>query len=200
MRIGAVLLAAHAVDGLHGLPAALVRLQGVSFIRRQLVALSGAGVDEVAIVTGAARHAVEDEIRPFSVRLAHVADEGRDEGAAIRAGLKALEGPFDAIFILPGELVLIGSGDLVELIGAFKKRAAGNAVVPFVDAERGAPMLVDTAAQAQRVHGEVDFALAHRHDSGNQRFVTRLARASDIESLAGRTGWRFEIPEMEAVF
>src|SRR5215471_12836669 len=100
MRIGAVLLAARAVDGLDGLPAALVRLQGVSFVRRQLVALSGAGVDEVAIVTGAARRTVEDEVRPFSVRLAHDDGEGRDPDASIRAGLKALEGPFDAVFIV----------------------------------------------------------------------------------------------------
>ena len=36
-----------------------------------MVALSGAGVDEVVVVTGHARDEIEEEMRAFSVSLAH---------------------------------------------------------------------------------------------------------------------------------
>ena len=49
----------------------LIRLQGVPLISRQLVALSGAGVDEVVVVTGHGRHAIEEQVRSYVVTLAH---------------------------------------------------------------------------------------------------------------------------------
>jgi len=198
LRIGAVLLAASAGDTARGLPAGLLRLQGVSLIRRQLVGLSGAGVDEVVIVTGEARAAVEEEIRPFSVRVAHDPRHGRPPESSIRTGLAHLDGPFDAVFILPGELALVGTPDLVELIAAFKKRPAGHAVVPFVEGRAGAPILLDDLAQARMLEGELDPALVHRHETGNTRFVTRLQGEDDVAMLAGRSGWRLEWPELEA--
>jgi CTP:molybdopterin cytidylyltransferase MocA len=198
LRIGAVLLAAGVGDSACGLPASLLRLQGVSLVRRQLVALSGAGVDEVVIVTGAAREAVEHEVRPFSVRVVHDPHH-RDPESSIRIGLAQLEGPFDGVFILPGELALVGTPDLVELIGAFKKRPAGHAVVPFVDGRDGAPALLDGIAQGRLLEGDLDPALVHRHETENTRFVTRLQSEGDLAILAGRTGWRLEWPEPVAV-
>ena len=54
LRIGAVLLAAGEGRRMGGVAKPLIRLQGVPLISRQLVALSGAGVDEV-VVAGKAR-------------------------------------------------------------------------------------------------------------------------------------------------
>jgi len=59
LRVGAVLLAAGEGQRMGGVAKSLIRLQGVPLINRQLVALSGAGVDEVVVVTGHARDAVE---------------------------------------------------------------------------------------------------------------------------------------------
>ena len=69
LRIGAVLLAAGEGLRMGGVAKALIRLQGVPLVTRHLVALSGAGVDEVVIVTGHAREAVEREVRGFPVAL-----------------------------------------------------------------------------------------------------------------------------------
>ncbi len=59
LRVGAVLLAAGEGRRMGGVAKPLIRLQGVPLISRQLVALSGAGVDEVVVVTGHARRAIE---------------------------------------------------------------------------------------------------------------------------------------------
>lgn len=71
LRIGAVLLAAGEGRRMGGVAKPLIRLQGVPLISRQLVALSGAGVDEVVVVTGHARTAVERQVQSFSVTLVH---------------------------------------------------------------------------------------------------------------------------------
>ena len=70
LRIGAVLLAAGEGRRMGGVAKPLIRLQGVPLISRQLVAPSGAGIDEVVVVTGHARLAVENAVRGFVVTLA----------------------------------------------------------------------------------------------------------------------------------
>lgn len=204
LRIGAVLLAAGEGTRMHGVPKPLIRLQGVPLIRRQLVALSGAGVDEVAVVTGYAREAVEEQVRSFPVTLAHNAAFRDGQHGSVRAGLAALSGPFDAVFIALADLPLIGTGDLVELIGAFKKRPGGHVVVPVVDGQRGNPILLDEVALAEILASGTDLAcrhlierhpeFVHVHTTANRRFVTDLDTLEDVESLAGSTGWQFEVP------
>ncbi len=50
VAVGAVLLAAGAGERIGRRPKCLMELGGVSLIRRTLIALSGAGVDEVVVV------------------------------------------------------------------------------------------------------------------------------------------------------
>ena len=84
LRIGAVLLAAGEGRRMGGVPKALITLQGVPLINRHLIALSGAGVDEVVVVTGFGRDAVEAQIATFPVTLAHNADFAQgQQGCAV---------------------------------------------------------------------------------------------------------------------
>eukprot|EP01036_Dinobryon_divergens_P001247 gene1247-1624_t len=128
LRIGAVLLAAGEGRRMGGVPKALITLQGVPLINRHLIALSGAGVDEVVVVTGFGRDAVEAQIATFPVTLAHNADFAQGQQGSVRVGLAALRGAFDAVLVVLADQPLIGAPDLTELIAAFKKKAIGNIV------------------------------------------------------------------------
>jgi molybdenum cofactor cytidylyltransferase len=204
LRIGAVLLAAGEGRRMGGIAKPLIRLQGVPLIRRQLVALSGAGVDEVVVVTGFAREAVEEQVRSFPVTLAHNAAYRDGQQGSVRVGLESLTGRFDAVFIALADQPLIGSADLTELIGAFKKRPAGHLVVPVVDGERGNPILLDEYARSEILASATNVGcrqlierrpdLVHAHLTDNQRFITDVDTAEDVEALARRTGWRLEVP------
>jgi CTP:molybdopterin cytidylyltransferase MocA len=206
-RIGAVLLAAGEGRRMGGVVKPLIRLQGVPLISRQLVALSGAGVDEVVVVTGHARQAVENEVQRFSITLVHNAAHAQGQEGSVRAGLGALSGSFDAVFIVPSDQPLIGAGDLTELIGAFKKRAAGHVLVPVVNGQRGNPILLDEFAQAQILASAANLACRHLterrpelvsvYETGNTRFVTDLDTLEDVQGLIGRTGWQLELPAVE---
>jgi CTP:molybdopterin cytidylyltransferase MocA len=188
LRIGAVLLAAGEGRRMGGVPKPLIRLQGVPLISRQMVALSGAGVDEVVVVTGHARHAIEEQVRSFVVTLVHNAAHADGQQGSVRVGLAALMCPhahisslppegteaslggdpaggpggnFDAVIIMPADLPLIGASDLTELIGAFKKRPAGHVVVPVVDGQRGNPIILDDVALTRILASDTNLACRH---------------------------------------
>ena len=209
LRIGAVLLAAGEGRRMGGVAKSLIRLQGVPLISRQLVALSGAGVDEVVVVTGHARDAVEGAVRSYVVTLAHNDAHAQGQQGSVRAGLAALSGPFDAVIVAPSDQPLIGAGDLTELIGAFKKRPAGHVVVPVVNGQRGNPIILDDVALARILASDTNLAcrhlidrepeLVHVHETTNPRFVTDLDTVEDMQALAQRTGWRLELPAVPAV-
>jgi molybdenum cofactor cytidylyltransferase len=207
LRIGAVLLAAGEGRRMGGVAKPLIRLQGVPLINRQLVALSGAGIDDVVVVTGYARQAIEEQLRSYVVTLAHNDAHGAGQQGSVRVGLTALSGAFDAVIIMPTDQPLIGAGDLIELIGAFKKRSAGHIVVPVVNGQRGNPIVLDDQALAQILASDTNLGcrhlierqpeLVHAYETTNTRFVADLDTVEDVEQLAQRTGWRLEIPAVE---
>ena len=204
LRVGAVLLAAGTGSRMGGVAKSLIRLQGVPLINRQLIALSGAGVDEVVVVTGYARDAVEASVSSFPVTLAHNAEFALGQQSSVRVGLQALRGNFDAVLVVLADQPLLGAADLTELIAAFKKRPAGHVVVPVVDGQRGNPIVMDDVALADILASDTNLAcrnlverqpeLVHVHASTNTRFVTDLDTLADLEALAQRTGWRLDLP------
>ncbi|HCY15992.1 MAG: molybdenum cofactor cytidylyltransferase [Curvibacter sp. GWA2_64_110] len=211
LRIGAVLLAAGEGARMGGVAKPLIRLQGVPLIKRQLIALSGAGVDEVVVVTGFEREAVEAQVQEFPVTLAYNVDYTQGQQGSVRTGLAALNGRFDAVLVVLADQPLIGANDLIELIAAFKKsqkREGGQVVVPVVGGQRGNPILLDEEARTQILASETNLgcrhliernpALVHVHETTNPRFITDLDTLDDVQQLAERTGWKFELPTREA--
>ena len=204
LRIGAVLLAAGEGVRMGGVAKSLIRLQGVPLINRQLIALSGAGVDEVVVVTGHARDAVEAQVQSFPVTLAYNPDYKSGQQSSVRVGLTALSGNFDAVFVVLADQPLIGAGDLTELIAAFKKRPGGHVLVPMVNGQRGNPIVVDATARADILASGTNLGcrnlierqpeLVSVHTSTNTRFITDLDTAEDVQQLAQRTGWTLELP------
>ena len=205
LRVGAVLLAAGEGARMGGVAKPLIRLQGVPLINRHLIALSGAGVDEVVVVTGHAREAIEAQVQAFPVTLAHNPAYAEGQQGSVRVGLAALSGHFDAVFVVLADQPLIGSADLTELMAAFKKRPAGNVVVPVVGGQRGNPIVLDDLARSQILASDTNLGcrhlierqpeLVHVHETSNTRFITDLDTLQDVEQLAQRTGWRLELPD-----
>jgi molybdenum cofactor cytidylyltransferase len=206
LRIGAVLLAAGEGRRMGGVAKPLITLQGVPLISRHLIALSGAGIDEVVVVTGYAREAIEEQMRSYTVTLAHNEAHAEGQEGSVRIGLAALSGSFDAVFVVLADQPLIGAGDLTELIGAFKKRTAGHVVIPVVQGRRGNPILLDASAQAQILGSDTKLGCRHLieqqpelvsvHETTNTRFITDLDTVEDVQQLAQRTGWRLELPAL----
>lgn len=207
--IGAVLLAAGSATRLGGRPKALLELGGVPLIMRQLVALSGAGVDEVAVVLGHHAEAIEPAINHLPITIVHnpMPDEG--QVSSVRVGLRALSPRLDAIMVALADQPLINEQDITALIGAFKKRGDAAMVVPRVSSESGEavpgnPVIFDAALREEWLAGsaslacrnwrEANAARVRWFDTDNRRYRVDIDTPEDLERFAASTGHTLQWP------
>lgn len=203
--VGAVLLAAGKGERMRNRPKALLELAGVPLIRRQLIALSGAGVDDVVVVLGHHHTAIEPLVRDFPVTI--VRNENPDAGhvSSLRVGLAELGANIDAVVVALADQPLIGTADVQDLIGAYKKRPSGTDVVqPWVDDQPGNPVIFGATVRDGILAGDTRVGCrqwqashpekVHRWLSTNTRYRTDVDTPEDIERLAERTGHRLRWP------
>jgi molybdenum cofactor cytidylyltransferase len=207
--IGTVLLAAGSGSRLGGRPKALLELGGVPLILRQLIALSGAGVDEVVVVLGHHADAIEPVVRPFPLMV--VRNPAPDDGqvSSVRIGLQALSPRLDAVMVALADQPLINEQDITALIGAFKKRGDAAMVVPRVDsghgeAEPGNPVIFDAALREQWLAGEADLACrkwradhperVHWFATDNRRYRIDIDTPDDLARFTATTGHALQWP------
>jgi molybdenum cofactor cytidylyltransferase len=210
MTVGAVLLAAGAGARLGGGPKALLELAGVPLIVRQLIALSGAGVDEVAVVLGHHADAVEAVVAAFPITLVRNPSPGDGQASSVRVGLRALSPRLDAVMIVLADQPLIDAQDIVALIGAFKKRGQAAMVVPRVTQADGTmapgnPIIFEAALREEWLAGAADLACrrwrqAHPErvrwfDTPNRRYGVDIDTPEDLARFAASTGHVLAWPE-----
>ena len=204
LAVGAVLLAAGEARRLGGRPKALLELGGVPLIRRILIAMSGAGVDEVAVVLGHRGDEVEAALRDFPVTILRNPDYGQGQMSSMHAGVAALSPRLDAIIVATADQPLLNAHDITALIGAFKKRGTASAVVPYVGDERGSPIVLDAAVREAVLAGEASFGCrqwlaAHpdrivRLETDNRHYTVDVDTPEDIERFEAAYGHRLRWP------
>jgi molybdenum cofactor cytidylyltransferase len=202
--VGAVLLAAGAGSRLGNRPKAMLELGGVPLIRRALIALSGAGVDEVVVVTGHHAVIVEPAVREFPVTIAHNPHPDDGQASSVITGLAALSGRLDAVVVALADQPLVNADDIAALIRAFKQREGAAMVVPRVDGEPGNPVIFDAALRDEWLAGGAEAACRHwreRHpgrvrwlDVANAHYRVDIDTADDLRRFAQRTGHALRWP------
>lgn len=203
MTVGAVLLAAGAGSRLGGRPKALLELGGVPLIMRQLIALSGAGVDEVVVVLGHHAQAIEAAIGQFPITLVHNPAPDEGQASSVRLGLQALSPRIDAVIVALADQPLINAQDITALIAAFRKRGDKSMVVPRVAAADGStapgnPVIFDAALREQWLAGSADLTCrnwrekhpesVHWFDTDNRHYRVDIDTPEDLERFAASTG------------
>jgi molybdenum cofactor cytidylyltransferase len=205
MTVGAVLLAAGAGARMGGRPKALLELGGVPLVLRQLIALSGAGVDELVIVLGHHAASILPVIEQFPVTVVHNPHPDDGQVSSQRLGLAALNPNVDAVLVALVDQPLVSEPDITALIGAFKKRPAEAAVVvPRVDGQPGNPVIFSAGVREQILAGDLRLgcrqwrethpsAVAH-FDTDNRRFIVDVDTLEDIERFERDSGHALRWP------
>lgn len=205
--VGAVLLAAGAGSRMGGRPKALLELGGVPLIRRQLLALSDAGVAEVAVVLGHHAELIAPLVQCFRVTLVHNPCPDDGQVSSLRLGLQALNGTNDAVLVALADQPLIDAGDIRALIGAYETRPEGAAVlVPQVDGERGNPVVFSREVRRQILAGDAQYGCRQWQDahpeavarlvSDNRRYRLDVDTLDDIERFERDTGLALRWPTL----
>jgi molybdenum cofactor cytidylyltransferase len=188
-----------------GRPKALLELGGVPLIRRQLIALSGAGVDEVVVVLGHHADAIEPVVQDFPVTLARNPDPDDGQVSSLRLGLAALTGKLDAVLVALADMPLVNAQDITALIAAYKKRAPGTSVVvPYHGGEPGNPVIFSADVREQILQGEAGVGCrqwraahpqaVHRFDTDIRRFRVDVDSPEDLERFERETGHALRWP------
>lgn len=206
VRVGAILLAAGQGSRMGGVPKALIELQGVPLINRQLIALSGAGVDEVVVVTGHHHALVEPLVEQFPVRIARNLNPETGQASSVRLGLEALGANFDAVIMALCDQPLINAVDIAQLIAAFKKRKSGEIILPMVDGNRGNPIVIGRIALDQMLESGTNMVCRKFMDqhpemvelfhSDNEHFTMDVDSLEDLEKFEEKTGWHLQLPNL----
>jgi molybdenum cofactor cytidylyltransferase len=202
--VGAVLLAAGAGSRLGGRPKSLLELGGVPLIRRQLIALSGAGVDELVVVTGHHAEMIEAAVREFPLTLARNPAPDDGQASSVRVGLRALAGKLDAVIVALADQPLLNAQDITALIAAFKQRGEAAMVVPRVAGEPGNPVIFEAGLRDEWLAGDVDAACrrwrdahpqrVHWFDTDNSRYRVDIDTPEDLRRFTERTGHELRWP------
>jgi molybdenum cofactor cytidylyltransferase len=209
LNVGAVLLAAGAGSRLGGKPKSLLELGGVPLVMRHLIALSGAGVDEVAVVLGHHAAAIEAAIGSFPVTLVRnpVPDDG--QASSVRLGLQALSPRLDAVLIALADQPLIDAQDIVALISAFRRRGDKDLVVPLVteadgSAAPGNPVVLGASLRDQWLAGSGDLTGRKWREANpdrvswleteNQHYRMDIDTPEDLQRFEDVTGHRLVWP------
>ena len=198
LAVGAVLLAAGEAGRMGGRPKPLLQLGGVPLIRRNLFALSGAGIDEVAVVLGHRADEIEPAVREFPVTLVRNPNYALGQASSVRCGLAALSPRLDAIVIALADMPLITAEDVTAVLGAYKRRPHGSVLVPFVDGERANPVVFDAALRDDVLAGNRNFGCRQwierhpdqvaRFDVDNHHYRVDLDTFEDLDQFERRYG------------
>jgi CTP:molybdopterin cytidylyltransferase MocA len=205
LKVGAVLLAAGTASRMGGRPKCLLELGGVPLIRRQLIALSDSGVDEVVVVLGHDAERIAPLVQSFPVTVVRNPRPEDGQVSSLRLGLAALGGEPDAVLVALADQPLIDAQDIGDLIEAYKTRPEGTAVlVPTVDGLPGNPVMFAAEVKDEILASEVSLGCKQwqaAHPERVQRWITANPRyrvdvdtPEDIEALAERTGHRLKWP------
>jgi CTP:molybdopterin cytidylyltransferase MocA len=174
-------------------------------IKRHMIALSGAGVDEVVVVTGYYHADVEPAVESFPVKVVRNPAPEEGQQSSVRLGLEALTNTLDLVLIMLADQPLLTADDLTELISTFKKRSPGTSIVyPEVNEQRGNPVIFSGELIAQLLAADKKIgcrkfiddnpALVHKLITENDHFVLDIDTPEDVMTFEKRTGWKLTLP------
>jgi CTP:molybdopterin cytidylyltransferase MocA len=180
-------------------PTCLLELGGVALIRRLLIALSGAGVDEVVVVLGRHARAIEPALQDFPITVVRQPAPHTGWDASAHTGLAALAGKLDAVLLLRADQPLLNAQDLTQVIGAYKKRPDGCLLTrPLVDGAPGLPLMLAAEAREQILaeptgSGPLAWQAAHAERiapfvTSNRRYRVTIDRPQDVARFQADTG------------
>lgn len=203
--VGAILLAAGSGSRMGHRPKSLLELDGIALIRRQISALSGAGVQDLVVVLGHHAERIAQAVQDCPVTVVRNPDPDAGQVASLRIGLQALSPKIDAVLVALADQPLINAHDINDLMAAYKKRPPGTQVVqPEVDAQPGNPVMFSVEVRRQILASDAKIGCkqwqsvhpqaVYRWPSPNTHYRTDVDALDDVEHLAARTGHRLRWP------
>ena len=198
VRFSAVVLAAGQSARMGSANKLLLPFGDEPLVRRTVRTVLAAGVQETVVVTGFQARDVTRAVLdlPVTVQPNLLYEDGQMRSVA--AGVAALARATDAILVCPGDLPLLQTADLHELMDVFLAHPASSIVIPRFQGERGNPIVFAAAyapevAAGRRLIGCRKLAQQYPeetfwHEASHERFTTDCDTPADYQRLLERLG------------
>jgi molybdenum cofactor cytidylyltransferase len=196
IRFSAVVLAAGQSSRMGGANKLLLPFAGEPLVRRTVRTLLAAGVQETVVVTGHQGREVMRSVLDLPVTIQPNLRYEDGQMRSVAAGVAALTRATDAIFVCPGDLPLLRTGDLLELMDVFLAHPDSSIVIPRHQGERGNPIVFAAAyapevAAGRRLIGCRKLAQQYPeetfwHEAAHERFTTDCDTPQDYQRVLER--------------
>jgi molybdenum cofactor cytidylyltransferase len=198
IRFSAVVLAAGQSTRMGGANKLLLPLAGEALVRRTVRTVLAAGVQETVVVTGWQAREVTRAVLdlPVTIQPNLLYEDGQMRSVA--AGVAALAQATDAILVCPGDLPLLRTEDLHELMEVYLAHPDSSIVIPRYQGERGNPIVFAAAyapevAAGRRLIGCRKLAQQYPeetfwYEAGHERFTTDCDTPEAWQQLLERLG------------
>lgn len=144
----ATILAAGLGQRMGGRPKAALQIGGTSLLERLMLALSGAGVDGIAVVLGPYPQTLLPLAQRCAARVLQAPPDTpltTSQRLAVQAQIE--HAPGHDMLVLLADLPLLTSAHIAWLLDAWPQRPAGtHAQMPVVDKVRGHPLILSWQA------------------------------------------------------
>ena len=205
LSVAAVLLAAGAGTRMGYQPKSLLELDGVPLIRRQILALQGAGVTELVVVLGHHASQIVPLLKDFAVTLVSNPNPEASPVSSQRLGLQSLSGQTDAVLMALADQPLIDAPDVKQLMDAFKHRPVGTSLLfPRVHGQPGNPVIFTAAVRTAILACPPEVGCkqwrqqhapqVHACDCDNLHFVQDVDTPEDLDKLRLSSGRQLQWP------
>ncbi len=153
---------------------------------------------EVVVVLGHQATQVGAAIASLGARTVLNADFESGQVSSVRAGLRALAQPVDAVMICLGDQPFLTASDLSALQAAFARRSHGSILVPMLGEQRGNPVILDWQSAQETLQRGTNFGCRHfmdehpdrvyRWQAESDRFIRDIDQPADYQALLAPPG------------
>jgi molybdenum cofactor cytidylyltransferase len=197
-RFSAVVLAAGQSARMGGANKLLLPFGDEPLVRRTVRTVLAAGVQEAVVVTGWQGREVTRAVLdlPVAVQPNLLYEEGQMRSVA--AGVAALTQATDAILVCPGDLPLLRTEDIHQLMDVYLSHPDSSIVIPRFAGARGNPIVFAASyapevAAGRRLIGCRKLAQQYPeetcwHEAAHDRFTTDCDTPEDYQRVLERLG------------
>ena len=195
LRASAVVLAAGLSRRMGPRNKLLLPVEGEPLIRRAVGRVLAVGFAEVVVVLGHAAGEVSLALHGLAARTVLNAEYASGQVSSVRAGLRGLSEPFDAVMICLGDQPLLSSSELRAVLEAYATRPHGSILVPFRGEQRGNPVVLDGPSARETLERGTHFGCRHfidqhpeqvyRWPAPSDHFVRDVDEPADYQALLG---------------
>jgi molybdenum cofactor cytidylyltransferase len=140
-RVAAIVLAAGRSVRMKGQNKLLAKLDGQPMVRHVAESALASKASHVVVVTGYQEEEVRQALQELRVSLVSNPHFAEGLSGSLKAGLHALPHDIDAAIVLLGDMPLISTQQIDNLIGAFDPDEGRSIIVPTMKGKRGNPVL-----------------------------------------------------------